>query len=368
MNIQYETKYQEMLKSCDNISVYEQKSKAIENAFRLIESHLREQFTYDYNIAAEPMKRDDAVINSLMNKLQLACEEFKKHSIELKKRQTQENESRVKNGRMDVSFSSRDLLELKKARTYREIELQLKFLKEFVLPLPHGTKFPWLLAVGLQTKNTKTVFASSSVSGTVNSNGSFNGTYSPGGFYEAKTDKENGTVKYLNFFKYGLPLTFFTTKALIVANHVSVDQIVLSEKTFKTDLDYSLANQNKNYEAYAIMECTPKETDPVYQSVIQAIIDSEHFGLWQAPPQNNKSNVQGQIPKKVGLIKAFKIVLSKPDYAPYNAQIKEFLKKEVSEQRKIETLENEQEKKEHDEFSEKISQAYVARITKEKKM
>jgi hypothetical protein len=368
MNIQYETKYQQMLQSCENISVYEQKSKGIENALRLIEAHLREQFTYDYNVPAEPMKRDDATITSLMNKLQLACDEFKKYSIELKQRQTERNEGRVKTGIMDISSRVREPQELKQSRYYRQLELQLKFLKQFVLPLPRGSKFPWLLAISLQTKNTKTVFSSPTVSGTVNSNGSFNGSYSSGGFYEAKSDKENGSVKYLDFFQYGFPLTFFTTKASAFANKFSVDHVVVSEKTFKTDLDYNLSHQTKDYESYAIMECVPGETDPIYQSVIQGIIDSEHFGLWQASAQNHKANVQGQASKKSGLFNALKMALSKPDHAPYNVNIKEFLKKEILAQRQMETLENEQEKKEYDAFSEAISQAYATRIIQEKKV
>lgn len=77
MNIKYEAKYKAMLESCDSMSQYEPKGSSVSNAFHLIESHLRGQFTYDFNIAPESLTGDNNAINTIITKLEIFCEKLK---------------------------------------------------------------------------------------------------------------------------------------------------------------------------------------------------------------------------------------------------------------------------------------------------
>lgn len=357
MNVKYEAEYKKMLESCNKMNCFYFESKDISNAFHLIESHLREQFTYDFNLPPEPLVRDNNIINSLLAKLEKVCEEASKAIKGDEETLNYYWSLREKEGShtaymREMNDTQKDIFSFKK---FRYVEIMVKFIKEFLLPIPQGQKFPLFIFSNFgEVSNSEFRSVSGSVSGTVSSSGKFNGTYNPGGTYTVKGQNMHSFLFLTEKMYNAFPMTYFFQK-----QHKSSMVQLYSNRTFKTDLGYDLEKGG----FFAIIECTPRETDPMFQSVVQGLVDSEHFGLWQAHAKKNFNSVQGQQPKKTGFLGLFGE--SRPTYSPFNYPVKKFLEREFTQLKQLEESEKESREKEREEWSKKISEAHMTKFMKE---
>jgi hypothetical protein len=340
MNIKYETKYKEMLESCNEINLQGswKKKQGVDNAFRLIECHLREQFTYDYDILTVPLKRDDSVIDSLIKELEKFHQKAKDDAAFWQRQVENEREEMLN---AQGFHSPREMFEcaksLREAQNLEKVGFKIRFLKELVLSLPHGSRFPLIITGNIMKMDDSVIKTyGGTATGTISSTGQFNGTYTPVTAYSAK-----GKILHaFLFFKDSLSDCF------PISHFVKEMPQLYSKRTFNTDLDYDLDAGT----FYTIVECTPHETDPMYQSVIQGLIDPNLLGLWQAHARKNYKSVQGQQSKKTGLLNAL-FSQSRPEYSPFNLKVKQFIKKELE----IRAKETEQEKLLEKQYNEKMA-------------
>lgn len=343
MNIKYEAKYKEMLASCDNMNKNSSDSLAIANAFHLIESHLREQFTYEFNVPATPLTRDDNVIKNLMFKLEQVCQKAKE-SIAIAQSKL-DKYAPIEYDYYALEHYQDIFKELNKYKKFKEVEFKLQFLKQIVLPLPRGSNFPLICSSKTsELDDSKIKTYSGTVSGTVSSTGHINGRYNQGGAYTVKGDTLHTYLHFNNYFDYSFPTSHFLTSTM---------HQIYSTKTFNTDLGYDL--DKGSY--YVVVECRPGEKDPLYQSTIQALIDPKHFGIWQAHSRENYKTIQGQ--KQNGF---FKNMFKANPYAPYNMQVKKLLEQFLSQKQQEQSAEELLKKQ----FQEKVNAANQARSEKRK--
>lgn len=354
MNIKDETKYKEMLATCDtlNVSLPAYKQEGVQNAFRLIECHLREQFKYNYDdkVPAVALTRDNAVINSLIQKLESVCQKAKEEIINCKKTIEHINEGELKHNKLNGSYDFRYKIEVKtrirQLKSFESVELMIQFIKQFVLPLPQGSKFP-LIITGNINKIDDTEFKTygGNLTGTVNATGQFNGSYTPMKTYQVKGDIHHIYLSLHDKFFDSFPAPY--SMATMIQ--------IYSKKTFNTDLNYDLEPGNH----YVILECSPKETDPLLHSIVQAMIDVKHFGIWQAHARKNHNSVQGQYHKKSGFLKSLFGGDTNP-YYPLNNQIKSFLEKELTQKRTRDAEEEKLESQMEEQHKQKVEEKFQA--------